>query len=304
MTFFGIAMMKSKTPKSFGTHDGTFHADEVTACALLLFFKLIDRDKIHRTRDEAILSHCEFVCDVGGAYDPSQKLFDHHQAEYTGPKSSAGMILDYLHALGILSKTEHDFLELSVIKGVDAHDNGIELHQPGVCTYSNIIASFTPVPQDVEPSIVDAAFFQAVEFAENYFSRILHRYHYLQDCREIVMQTMKKNGNCLMFDKNIPWLETFFELGGESHEAQFVIMPSGNHWKLRGVPPSWEERMKVRIPLPLEWAGHLGDDLKRISGIPGAVFCHKGRFISVWETQADALKALDYTMKMVQGRRI
>ena len=26
--------------RSFGTHDGSFHADEVTACALLLFFNL------------------------------------------------------------------------------------------------------------------------------------------------------------------------------------------------------------------------------------------------------------------------
>nr|NGX27459.1 hypothetical protein [Chlamydiota bacterium] len=37
--------------RSLGTHDGSFHADEVSACALLLVFDLIDRDKIFRTRD-------------------------------------------------------------------------------------------------------------------------------------------------------------------------------------------------------------------------------------------------------------
>ncbi|MDF2550599.1 MAG: hypothetical protein K0S07_1666, partial [Chlamydiales bacterium] len=31
-----------KQPRSFGTHDGSFHADEVTACALLLLVDLID----------------------------------------------------------------------------------------------------------------------------------------------------------------------------------------------------------------------------------------------------------------------
>ena len=60
-------------PRSLGTHSGTFHADEVTACALLLVYDLIDRDKIIRTRDITKLSTCEFVCDVGGEYDPLKK---------------------------------------------------------------------------------------------------------------------------------------------------------------------------------------------------------------------------------------
>ena len=33
-------------PRSCGTHDGTFHADEVTACALLILFDLVDEDKV------------------------------------------------------------------------------------------------------------------------------------------------------------------------------------------------------------------------------------------------------------------
>jgi uncharacterized UPF0160 family protein len=44
--------------------------------------------------------------------------------------------------------------------------------------------------------------------------------------------------------------------------------------------------------LPKEWAGLLEDDLKKVTGIHGAIFCHKGRFISVWETKEDALQAL------------
>jgi uncharacterized UPF0160 family protein len=91
-------------------------------------------------------------------------------------------------------------------------------------------------------------------------------------------------------------MDTFFDLGGERCRALFVIMPSGNHWKLRGIPPDNEKKMAVRMPLPAEWAGLLDDELKRVSGIPGAIFCHKGRFISVWETKEDALRALEYTI--------
>lgn len=290
-----------KIPRSFGTHDGTFHADEVTACALLLLFDLIDYDKIIRTRDLHILAGCQYVCDVGGEYNPDLKLFDHHQVDYKGNLSSAGMILLYLKDRHIISQKEYDFFNQSVILGVDAHDNGKDLQIPGVCTYSNIVSGFTPIVHDCDPAVQEAAFFEALNFARGFLNRLWQRYQYTQTCRQLVIESMNKNKECLIFDKNIPWMEVFFEMNGIQHPAQFVIMPSGKHWKLRGIPPTNEDRMKVRFPLPEEWAGLLDDDLKKISGISGAIFCHKGRFISVWETKEDSLKALDYILNKVRG---
>jgi len=46
---------------SLGIHDGTFHADEVTACALLIMYGKVDRDKVVRTRDLHVLSKCDYV---------------------------------------------------------------------------------------------------------------------------------------------------------------------------------------------------------------------------------------------------
>lgn len=290
-------LISAKVPRSFGTHDGTFHADEVTACALLLLFNLIDLDKIHRTRVAEELERCEYVCDVGGVYDPSQKLFDHHQVEYQGPLSSAGMILQYLYQIGIVNSKERDFFDLSLVMGVDAHDNGKELHSKGVATYSHVVSNFTPIHYDVDPGEQDEAFFEALIFAKKHLERLWVRYNYIRSCQKTVMEVMARDKECLMFDQGIPWLEIFFELEGVRHPAKFLIMPSGKHWKLRGIPPSPEEKMKVRLPLPQEWAGLLTEDLKRVSGIPGAIFCHKGRFISVWETKEDAIKALEYTIR-------
>jgi uncharacterized UPF0160 family protein len=124
------------------------------------------------------------------------------------------------------------------------------------------------------------------------------RYRYTHSCKAIVAKAMEKRQSYLLFEKAIPWMDLFFELGGIDHPAQFVIMPTGKHWKLRGIPPSPDDKMEVRLPLPQEWAGHLEDDLIKICGIPGAIFCHKGRFISVWETRDDALKALQYTLSL------
>lgn len=288
-----------KMHRSAGTHDGTFHADEVTACALLILFNLVDQDKVLRTRDMEKLNTCEYVCDVGGVYDPERKLFDHHQAEYTGSMSSAGMVLLYLKESHIITPHAYEFLNHSFIMGVDAHDNGRDPQMTGLCTYSHIISNYTPVSHEVSSVEQDAAFAEALQFALGHLSRLWKRYQYIQSCRQIVAEVMTRNSDYLIFDKSIPWLETFFELEGASHRAKFVIMPSGKHWKLRGIPPTIEERMKVRFPLPQEWAGLLDEELKRVSGISGAIFCHKGRFISVWETREDAIKALEYTLKKV-----
>ncbi len=282
--------------RTVGTHDGSFHADEVTACALLLVFGLIDRDKIVRSRDLTVLEQCEYVCDVGGIYDPARKRFDHHQSEYTGELSSAGMVWLYMKEQGIVDQATYDFFNRSLIWGVDAHDNGRMTPEVGVCTFSGVVSNFVPPIYDAPAEEQTRAFFEAVDFAEGHLQRLLLRFRYIQSSREKVAESMKKKEKYLFFEEAMPWMECFFELGGEAHPALFVVMPSGGHWKLRGIPPTLEERMKVRIPLPQEWAGLIDEDLKRVSGIPGAIFCHKGRFISVWETKEDAFKALEYVL--------
>ncbi|MDR3625121.1 MAG: MYG1 family protein [Chlamydiales bacterium] len=284
-------------PRSVGTHDGTFHADEVTACALLTLFKLVDEGKIVRTRDSSKLGLCEYVCDVGGIYDPNKKLFDHHQAEYKGTYSSAGMILEYLLREKVINKKEYSFFNESLVKGVDDFDNGRAPGLTGYSFFSQIIANFAPISYEASAEEGQIAFDAAFQFTYGHLRRLWDRYKYNQDCRDTVQNCMNCSKECLVFDKAIPWQDSFFELDGEKHSAKFVIMPSGTHWKLRGIPPDSEHRMSVRFPLPLEWAGLCDNDLKRVSGIQGAIFCHKGRFISVWESKEDAFKALEKVLK-------
>jgi uncharacterized UPF0160 family protein len=281
--------------RSFGTHDGTFHADEVTACALLLYYGLIEKDKIVRTRKKELLDQCEFVCDVGGEYDPSQKKFDHHQASYQGNLSSAGMVWAYLKDQGVVSAAEYLFLNRSLIHGVDAHDNGKVL-DPNSCSFSHVISNFVPIRYDSSSKEQDTAFFTALDFVLGHIKRQMDRYAYVQQCRETVHLAMMSRDKVLSFNESLPWLDLFFELGGERHPAQFVLMPSGGLWKIRGIPPGSDDRMNVRKPLPQEWAGLLEEDLKRVTGVKGAIFCHKGRFISVWQTKEDALQAMNYIL--------
>lgn len=284
-------------PRSFGTHDGSFHADEVTACSLLLLCEQIERDKIIRSRNPALLAQCDYVCDVGGVYDASTRRFDHHQVEYQGPMSSAGMILLYLKDQGVLHSHLYDWFNKVLILGVDAHDNGRATLDVGVTNFSQVVSNFLPIEYDSPPEVMQDAFFQALDFTLEHLIRLKKRFCYTQTCEGIVKMEMARSQDVLIFDRPLPWMENFFDLGGELHSAQFVIMPSGNQWKLRGIPPTLRERMKLRKPLPEKWAGLQGIELREVCGISGAIFCHKGRFMSIWETKSDALAALQIAMR-------
>jgi uncharacterized UPF0160 family protein len=283
--------------RSVGVHDGSFHADEITACALLLAFGLVDRDKICRSRDARLLDTCEYVCDVGGVYDPASKRFDHHQVSYAGDFSSAGMVWAYLKEEGIVDLATYEFVNRSFLLGVDAHDNGKSTLEMGVCNFSQVITSFVPAVYDAPKEELLKAFFEALDFTLGYIQRILAKFQYMRSCREKVALSMSQKGRVLFFEEAMPWMDSFFELGGEAHPALFVVMPSSGHWKLRGIPPKEEEKMQVRFPLPAAWAGLLDEELVKVSGISGALFCHKGRFISVWKTKEDALKAVEFVLK-------
>ena len=57
--------------KKLVTHNGSFHADDVFACALLALVLENEDEKFEviRTRDEKIIKEGDFVFDVGGIYD-------------------------------------------------------------------------------------------------------------------------------------------------------------------------------------------------------------------------------------------
>jgi uncharacterized UPF0160 family protein len=207
------------------------------------------------------------------------------------------MILLYLKETGSLDLHSYDHLNKSLILGVDAHDNGVAKIEQGTASFSQIVSNFLPIEYNATEEEMEEAFFTAVEFVFGHLKRLQRRFAYAHTCQGIVREKMIEGSKALIFEESLPWMENFFELGGDLHPAQFVIMPSGDHWKLRGIPPSLNERMKVRRPLPEQWAGLRDKELRTITGISGAIFCHKGRFISIWETKEDALRALHLAMK-------
>lgn len=138
-----------------GTHDGTFHCDEVLAISMLRLLPTYHNAVVVRTRDKAKLAQCTIVLDVGGEYDAVRLRFDHHQRGfdktlgegYKTKLSSAGLVykhfgkdmLRHLIATSVaptqmssacienmveklFTKTYFDFIE-----HIDGIDNGIDV---------------------------------------------------------------------------------------------------------------------------------------------------------------------------------
>ena len=77
--------------KLIATHNKIFHADEVTAIALLEIFTDYQIEVYRVAHETQDFSKYDFVIDIGKVFD-GVNHFDHHQ--YKGGKSSPGLIWD------------------------------------------------------------------------------------------------------------------------------------------------------------------------------------------------------------------
>lgn len=66
-------------PEFIVTHSGGFHADELMSSVILT--KLFPNAKLIRSRDPEWITpnHDRIIYDVGGAYDHTARIYDHHQ---------------------------------------------------------------------------------------------------------------------------------------------------------------------------------------------------------------------------------
>jgi len=294
------------------THPGVFHADEVYAVAWLSRYILSEVDEvvIVRTRDEKFLaaakSHPEvFVVDVGGAYNPEKRLFDHHQLSapvrpsgpFEGvPFAAFGQVVYCTR--GDLSCEEHLALEESTIVPIDATDTGVtegsqtlrghpEVRIParGV---SAVIHNFNPTG-GVEANF-NRAFEQALRFAGQDLDNAVDAAKETVASRRRVWTAI--GATCepwVVLDRFEPSAAEV--AAGARPDLKYLVFPdeTSGTWRVMQVPvkPGSHEG---RWPLPLHWRGMRGKDLDEASGIAGCVFCHASGFIAGHATKEGAIE--------------
>lgn len=280
-------------PALVATHNGGFHADDVMAFAMIRTFYDPDATVV-RTRDPAQIAAADLVVDVGGVYDPSTRRFDHHQSTYTGPLSAAGMVLEWLADQGTVTRGLAQALRRDVMDYLDAVDNGRTAPTAGVPCFPTIVATFNhPAP---DAAAFDRRYLEAVGFAEGWLRGLVASHAATEGARAVIHAAMDRavadGARFLDLSEYVPWKEPYFARGGEQHPTEFVLHPGADgSWRIVGIPPTLGS-MAQKQPLPEAWAGLTDGALAAVTGIPGSVFCHKNRFIAVFQTREGALAGL------------
>ncbi len=273
------------------THDGPFHADDVLSAAMIRVF-LNPKAKIVRTRDSEHLSEADVVFDVGGVFDPATCRFDHHQRDYQGSRSSAGMVLDWLEETGKVAPPVARLLRAEIVDYVDAVDVGSRSSEEGVPCFSTMVGVLV---ERAEEDGFNHWFERATQMAMDIVEGLLRGYERSTKASEKVVAAMeeaaKDNRRVLFFDEYIKWKPAYFAANGAEHETEYVLFPGKDDWRVVTIPASSDSRRDKR-KLPEEWAGLEGEELSEVVGVRGARFCHKNCFIAVFDTQENALEAL------------
>ncbi|KAG5274289.1 hypothetical protein AALO_G00134440 [Alosa alosa] len=319
-----------------GTHNGTFHCDEVLACFFLCQLPEYKDAEIIRTRDPAELAKCDIVVDVGGEYDPKKHRYDHHQRSFVEtfhslcPEkpwvtklSSAGLV--YLHfgrqLLAHLTQLEpsdrqlevlYDKLYENFVEEVDAVDNGIsqtdgEARYSVSTTLSARVGHLNPrwnsKSQETEEGFHKALAMVGAEFQDrlDYYRQAWLPARAVVEGAVQMRTQVDPSGEVVEFSQGAcPWKEHLFSLEKELEvqtPIKFVLYPDQNgQWRVQCVPAGLNT-FQNRLSLLEEWRGVRDDALSKLSGIPDCIFVHAGGFIGGNKTKEGVLEMARRTLQ-------
>ncbi len=279
------------------THSGGFHADELMSSVILT--RLHPTAQIIRSRDAAWITPGadRIVYDVGGGFDADRHLFDHHQRDAPlrddgQPFSSFGLIRchfgrAYLTALAIPAadiETIHAKFDAGFVLPIDLLDNGAIA--PSVAgplsgmTLPALLETLKPVFDQGGPEAEMRGFHAALAIARAFVEARIARSAAGLRADSMVMDaiTAAGDGRILELPMGMPFRPAVMRAGAD--QLLFVITPRGeDDWTLGGIQ-THADGFDLRADLPAAWAGLTGAPLEQASGIPGAKFCHNGRFIA------------------------
>ena len=279
------------------THSGRFHADDCFAVATLLI--LLESTgatgTIVRSRNASVIEKGDFVVDVGGVYDETRNLFDHHQEGGAGKRengiayASFGLVWKRFAKEFTGSVDVVVLLDGKLVQGIDAIDNGLEFYEvdpeaPEPYLPDNLVSAFLPTWK--EERDMDEAFSEAVGIAKRLLLREIIKAKDKLEAFVIVERAYSeaKDKRLIILDKNYPWQE----VADKHPDILFVVKPGDGNWHALAVRKSLY-KFENRLDFPKEWAGKRDQDLSVASGVSDAVFCHNNLFIAVARSKEGAV---------------
>jgi len=294
-----------KSPITIVTHSGSFHADDVCAVATLRIALGDAETRVIRTRDEKVIAEADYVVDVGGAYDPKKRRFDHHQVGGGGvrpnkiPYASFGLVWKAFGKKVCGSDPIAAMIDEKMVQSIDAIDNGIDIIDSKSHVYpylfGHAISAFLPSWKEAEKEgILNKSFRRALDFAQGVISREIVREKDKVEGQKFVRKAYEKakDKRVIIFDKNYAWGDVL----NLYPEPLFAIYPQRPNWHVKAVRDNMRS-FKNRIDFPRMWAGKRGADLAKVTGVADALFCHSNRFLAVAKSREGAIRLAELALR-------
>jgi len=315
------------------THSGSFHADDVFGVAVLA--SLFPEHELVRTRDPEAIAQAGFAVDVGGAWDPAQGRFDHHQRGFDGARTridaggatvraegyaSAGLVwrefgtayvqqvagaMGQALGAGATERIAQD-IDAALVRYLDLVDTGAEMVAPGAFGLSSQVAALNS--HWLEEQGLDAAaraglqlerFREAMAIVQRLLQRLVTR-RIGQELAAGKVRGAERllDGRVLLLrEGGMPWTAVVVD---EMPQVLFVVYPesdeSGERYVLRTVPAE-AGSFDSRLDLPQAWTGLRDQELAAASGVPDALFCHTNLFIAVARSLQGALRMAEIALQ-------
>lgn len=295
-----------KKPVRIVTHSGTFHADDIYACATVQLWleKHGKRGRVTRTRDDKTITAADIVFDVGGEYDPARMRFDHHQRGGAGtrengiPYAAFGLVWKHLGIDVCGGNCEvWESVDRSIAAPVDGPDNGTDISTPiypGIYPYAieRYFHLGLPTWKEKKPNL-DRLFKRNVRFAKHVLKREIVRFTDSADAADLLKKTYAESPDkrVLILGQHIsrPEIQRCL-VPSDFPELLYVLFPDSEDEKWRILCAYTEKGIfDTRKPLPQAWRGLRDPELEVASGIPGAEFCHASGFFAVAASKDTAL---------------
>lgn len=284
---------------NFYTHSGLFHADEVTAYAILELAEVCSN--VVRVKSLDNIPTDGIIGDIGREYDHNKLIYDHHQGMiYRGDGyyfATAGLIWKHYGAIVINrimpSSSYKDkvwaIVDEMIIKGIDAHDSdasythraNCSMGEVNVYTLSNIISSFNSDDiTDHEEQLM--CFTNAASFIKRLIVSEVLKFNDNEKSKEDFERLHEKYSNeVIILKKQCAWKEIVHE---RYPSVLYIIAPSshpGSPFCLLATPVHPTSRqLKKQIEKPTWFNG----------------FLHNGKFIAGSDSINELIKLAEYNV--------
>ncbi len=298
------------------THDGTFHADETLACAVLTY--IFESSQIIRTRDRELMESADLIIDVSGIND--ERHYDHHSPDFNLARdngiryATAGLMW---HKFGneFLSRIVRDHpgfklsaeaipeawkrLDREIMFMVDLNDNGqlneylddvVHTKGAGERKVKNQLNEFYQIEPDI-PYLVamqnlpgvrneeqDRNFLATVRLLRTFLVNAAINALSIEAGIAKVME-IYDGKELLIMHERLPWTQAVIKHFDRFAGCELAIYPDRKRgFRVQSLPLSREERFRNRLSAPRAWRGLNDAALDAATGLHGTIFVHRAGF--------------------------